>query len=51
VNLNSIGLYGRPARMNFGHLWNNAKLLFKVYAEGLFPRLRAYDRRFEKEAC
>jgi B12-binding domain/radical SAM domain protein len=38
-----------PARMDFGHFWNNAKLLFKVYAELLFPRLRAYDHRFENE--
>jgi B12-binding domain/radical SAM domain protein len=38
-----------PARMDFGHFWNNAKLLFKVYAEVFFPRLRAYDHRFENE--
>lgn len=39
-----------PSQVNIGHVFNNAKLWFKVNLELLFPRLRKYDTRFTEGA-
>ena len=38
-----------PARMNAGHIFNNAGLLFKVMAETAIPALRKRDTRYMKQ--
>jgi hypothetical protein len=38
-----------PAKMNAGHIFNNAGLLFRVIAETLIPALRERDTRYMKQ--
>ena len=38
-----------PAKMNAGHIFNNAGLLFKVMAETAIPALRKRDTRYMKQ--
>lgn len=39
-----------PAKMNFGHIWNNVVLAFKVLAQALLPSIRRREMRYEGRA-